>query len=63
MSKKHPTPWSFHAEDDCEDQPILDANGNEVLVRDSGVYPPDLDTCREIVAAVNECATKLQFVQ
>lgn len=54
MSKKHPTPWTFHAVDACEDQPILDANGNEVLVRDSGVYPPDLDTCREIVDAVNE---------
>lgn len=54
MSKEHPTPWTFHAVDACEDQPILDANGNEVLVRDSGVYPPDLDTCREIVDAVNE---------
>ncbi len=56
MSKEHPTPWTFHAIDACEDQPILDANGNEVLVRDSGVYPPDLDTCREIVDAVNEKA-------
>ena len=56
MSKEHPTPWTFHAVDACEDQPILDANGNEVLVRDSGVYPPDLDTCREIVDAVNERA-------
>lgn len=54
MSKEHPTPWTFHAVDVCDDQPILDANGNEVLVRDSGVYPPDLDTCREIVDAVNE---------
>lgn len=53
MSKKHPTPWTFHAVDACEDQPILDANGNEVLVRDSGVYPPDLETCHEIVEAVN----------
>lgn len=56
MSKEHPTPWTFHAVDACEDQPILDANGNEVLVRDSGVYPPDLDTCREIVDAVNDRA-------
>lgn len=54
MSKNYPTPWSFAAEDDCEDTPIRAANGEYVLVRDSGFYPPDLETCREIVAAVNE---------
>ena len=54
MSKVHPTPWSFSAEDDCEDTPIIDAQGDAVLVRDSGAYPPDLETCREIVDAVNE---------
>lgn len=54
MSAKHPTPWTFSAEDEFEDTPVLDSNGDWVLVRDSGVYPPDLDTCREIVEAVNE---------
>ena len=53
MSSKHPTPWRFKAETDYEDTPIYDANGNAVLVRDSGVYPPDLDTCKEIVDGVN----------
>ena len=53
MSEKHPTPWTLIAEDEFEDSPILDKNGDYVLVRDSGCYPPDLDTCREIVEAVN----------
>ena len=54
MSAAYPTPWTFDAEDECEDSPIRAANGEYVLVRDSGVYPPDLETCREIVDAVNE---------
>lgn len=54
MSAKHPTPWTFSADNEFEDVPIRDRNGNYVLVRDSGAYPPDLDTCREIVEAVNE---------
>ena len=54
MSAKHPTPWTFSADDEFEDTPIRDANGEYVLIRDSGVYPPDLETCREIVEAVNE---------
>ena len=54
MSAAYPTPWTFEAEDQFEDSPIRAANGNYVLVRDSGVYPPDLETCREIVEAVNE---------
>lgn len=63
MSAKHPTPWTlFNAEDEFEDTPILDRNGDSVLVRDSGCYPPDLDTCREIVEAVNavDATLKLQ---
>lgn len=31
-----------------------DANGEPVVITDSGAYPPDPDTCREIVAAVND---------
>lgn len=54
MSKAFPTPWTFEAEDACEDSPIKAANGEYVLVRDNGVYPPDLETCREIVDAMNE---------
>lgn len=54
MSKKHPTPWRLDADDPFADTPITDARGEAVLVRDNGVYPPDLDTCREIVEAVNE---------
>ena len=54
MSTAYPTPWTFEAEDECEDTPIRAANGEYVLVRDSGAYPPDLETCREIVDAVNE---------
>ena len=53
MSASYPTPWTFEAEDVFEDSPIRAANGEYVLVRDNGVYPPDLVTCREIVAAVN----------
>lgn len=53
MSATYPTPWTFEAEDVFEDSPIRAANGEYVLVRDNGVYPPDLDTCREIVEAVN----------
>lgn len=54
MSKAFPTPWTFEAEDEFDNTPIRAANGEYVLVRDNGVYPPDLETCREIVAAVNE---------
>ena len=53
MSKAYPTPWTFEAEDVFEDSPIRAANREFVLVRDNGVYPPDLETCREIVEAVN----------
>ena len=62
MSAAYPTPWTFDAEDQFEDSPIRAANGNYVLVRDSGVYPPDLETCREIVEAVNavDAVLKLQ---
>lgn len=54
MSKAFPIPWTFEAENACEDSPIKAANGEYVLVRDDGVYPPDLETCHEIVTAVNE---------
>lgn len=54
MSSAFPIPWTFSAEDEFEDSPIRAANGERVLVRDNGVYPPDLETCREIVNAVND---------
>ena len=55
MSKEHPTPWRLDLDEVpvFTDNPILDANGNEVLVRDNGVYPPDIETCCEIIEAVN----------
>lgn len=61
MSKAFPTPWTFEAGDDFEDSPIRAANGERVLVRDNGVYPPDLETCREIVDAVNAVDAVLKF--
>lgn len=60
MSATYPKPWTFSADDEFEDTPIRDANGEYVLIRDSGVYPPDLDTCREIVEAVNNYEVLIQ---
>ena len=60
MSATYPTPWTFSADNEFEDTPIRDANGEYVLIRDSGVYPPDLDTCREIVEAVNNYEVLIQ---
>ena len=60
MSAQHPTPWkvAFWTDLDGEqkyddDEPIQDANGNTVIVTDSGVYPPDRETVEEIIRAVN----------
>lgn len=56
MSKKHPTPWRLDFDDaypEFTDAPIIDANGEPVVVTDSGVYPPDNETADEIVTAMN----------
>lgn len=52
MSKEHPTPWKFDIDD--ADEPIKDANGEQVFRTDDGFLGPDDDTVREIVDAVNE---------
>ena len=52
FSPEHPGPWSF---DYNEDTPvILDADGDPVIAVDSIYQPPDPETARKIVAAVNE---------
>ena len=56
MSAEHPTPWRLDFDEDWPkytDEPILDANGRAVVCTDEGVYPPDNETAREIVEAVN----------
>ena len=56
MSARHPTPWRLDFDEvgpEFSDEPILDANGRAVVCTDSGVYPPDNETAREIVEAVN----------
>ena len=53
---KHPGPWRCEFDEDCPattDWPILDANGEPVVVTDSGFYPPDPETARAIVDAMN----------
>ena len=57
MRKRHPTPWRLEIDEvgpQFTDTPIMDANGAAVVVTDSGCYPPDNETAREIVEAVNE---------
>jgi len=56
MSANHPTPWRLDFDEiwpAVTDWPILDANGEPVVITDSGCYPPDNETAREIVEAVN----------
>lgn len=51
-----PRPWRLALDEDAPsltDWPILDAEGNPVLVTDSGFYPPQPDVSRLIVEAVN----------
>lgn len=49
---EHPGPWSFDYNE--EDPPvILDADGNAVVAVDSIYDPPDPDTARKIVDAMN----------
>ena len=53
---KHPGPWRCEFDEDwpaTTDWPILDANGEPVVVTDSGFYPPDPETARAIVDAMN----------
>ena len=57
---KHPGPWRCEFDEiwpAVTDQPILDANGEPVVVTDSGCYPPDPETARAIVDAMNCQAT------
>lgn len=63
MSAEHPLPWRFEAEDRFEDWPIRDANGEPVVVTDSGFYPPDNETAREIVEAVNSRERLLRLLR
>ena len=59
---KHPGPWRCEFDEiwpAVTDQPILDANGEPVVVTDSGCYPPDPETARAIVDAMNGRATLL----
>ena len=59
---KHPGPWRCEFDEiwpAVTDQPILDANGEAVVVTDSGCYPPDPETSRFIVDAVNGYAALL----
>lgn len=54
---EHPGPWSF---DYNEDTPvILDADGDPVVAVDSIYQPPDPETARAIVDAMNGRATLL----
>lgn len=53
---KHPGPWRCEFDESwpaVTDWPILDANGEAVVVTDSGCYPPDPETSRFIVDAAN----------
>lgn len=52
----HPGPWRYEPDEVAcfTDEPILDANGEPVVITDSGVYPPGPETARFIVDAVNE---------
>lgn len=51
----HPGPWRLDLDEIAcfTDRPILDANGEPVVITDSGVYPPGPETARFIVDAVN----------
>ena len=53
----HPGPWRLDLDEVAcfTDQPILDANGEPVVVTDSGVYLPGPETARFVVEAVNAC--------
>ena len=53
--KEHPGPWKYDPDEDAEitDMPILDANGDPVVQTDAGCYPPDPETARMIVDAMN----------
>ena len=66
MSAEHPTPWRLDFDEvgpQFTDEPILDANGCAVVCTDSGVYPPDNETAREIVKAVNAHEHLLRLVR
>ncbi len=49
-----PLPWHTDANlDNNSNVPIEDANGNGVIVTDSGYYPPDNSVCESIVSCMN----------
>ena len=52
-----PRPWRTISGDDPEDPSrcngIVDADGNSVVVTDSGFYPPNMKTAEWIVRLVN----------
>lgn len=65
-SKATAGPWSWWY-DDKEMSDIVRADGNQwlenVIVRDAGVYPPDVPTCEFIIASRDigvKCARALQ---
>ena len=57
-SEQHPGPWRYNGGEfpDSENDPILDANGDSVVITDNGVYPPDPDTAKAIVRDANGAA-------
>ncbi len=57
MAEHSPTPWRLQIDEvgpEFTDVPIVDANGEPVVITDSGCYPPDNATAALIVEAVNE---------
>ena len=65
MAEHSPTPWRLQIDEvgpEFTDVPIVDANGEPVVITDSGCYPPDNATAALIVEAVNgvEATRKLQ---
>ena len=57
MAEHSPTPWRLQIDEvgpEFTDVPIVDANGEPVVITDSGCYPPDNATADLIVEAVNE---------
>ena len=57
-SEQHPGPWRYNGGEfpDSENNPILDANGDSVVITDNGVYPPEPETAKAIVRDANGSA-------
>ena len=51
LKETAPFPWKLNEGDD--DAPIRDASGEPVVRRDSGYYPPTMETCKALVKGMN----------